>query len=88
MMLDVERLDETCIKKLANEELLAIRIKGWLPPPLAIQIGDKILAPGFEGYINAPSIGRIGMAFYEAEKPTAAYRGLLRPRHPQHRGIA
>ncbi|KJZ37065.1 2OG-Fe(II) oxygenase [Pseudomonas fluorescens] len=67
MMLDVERLDETCIKKLANEEVLAIRVKGLLPKPLAIQIGDKILAPGFEGYINAPSIGRIGMAFYEAE---------------------
>lgn len=67
MMLDVERLDETCIKKLANEEVLAIRVKGFLPQPLAVQIGDKILAPGFEGYINAPSIGRIGMAFYEAE---------------------
>ena len=67
MMLDVERLDETCIKKLANEEVLAIRVKGFLPEPLAIQIGDRILAPGFEGYINAPSIGRIGMAFYEAE---------------------
>ena len=25
MMLDVERLDETCIQKLANEEVLAIR---------------------------------------------------------------
>ena len=67
MMLDVERLDETCIKKLANEEVLAIRLRGFLPEPLAIRIGDKILAPGFEGYINAPSIGRIGMAFYEAE---------------------
>jgi hypothetical protein len=67
MMLDVERLDEACIKKLANEEVLAIRVKGWIPRPLAIQIGEKILAPGFEGYINAPSIGRIGMAFYEAE---------------------
>ncbi len=31
MMLDVERLDETCIKKLANEEVLAIRVKGFLP---------------------------------------------------------
>lgn len=67
MMLDAECLDETCIKKLATEEVLAIRIKRWLPPPLAIEIGDKILAPGFESYINAPSIGRIGMAFYEAE---------------------
>ncbi len=54
-------------KKLANEEVLAIRVKGFLPEPLAVQLGDKILAPGFEGYINAPSIGRIGMAFYEAE---------------------
>ncbi len=42
MMLDVERLDETCIQKLANEEVLAIRVKGLLPGPLAIQIGDKM----------------------------------------------
>lgn len=67
MMLDVERLDETCIKKLAQEQVLALRIKNFLPHAQAIQLGDKILAPGFEGYINAPSIGRIGMAFYEAE---------------------
>ena len=67
MMLDVERLDETCIKKLANEEVLALRLKNFLGQPQAIELGDKILAPGFEGYINAPSIGRIGMAFYEAE---------------------
>lgn len=67
MMLDVERLDETCIQKLAQEQVLALRIKNFLPHAQAIQLGDKILAPGFEGYINAPSIGRIGMAFYEAE---------------------
>ncbi|VVO18556.1 2OG-Fe(II) oxygenase [Pseudomonas fluorescens] len=67
MMLDVERLDETCIKKLVHEEVLAIRLKGFLPKPQALRIGDKILAPGFEGYLNAPSIGRIGMAFYEAQ---------------------
>ena len=45
MMLDVERLDETCIKKLANEEVLAIRVKGFLPRSLAIEIGDKISRP-------------------------------------------
>ncbi|AJO77394.1 MULTISPECIES: 2OG-Fe(II) oxygenase [Pseudomonas] len=67
MMLDVERLDETCIKKLAHEQVLALRIKNFLPHSQALQLGDKILTPGFEGYINAPSIGRIGMAFYEAE---------------------
>ena len=67
MMLDVGCLDETCLQKLANEEVLAIRLKHFLPGPLALQIGNKILAPGFEGYINAPSIGRIGMAFYEAQ---------------------
>jgi hypothetical protein len=34
---------------------------------LALKIGEKILGHGFERYLNAPSIGRIGMAFYEAE---------------------
>lgn len=67
MMLDVEHLDQWCIKKLIDGEVLAVRLKNFLSPSLAIEIGNKILAPGFEGYINAPSIGRIGMAFYEAE---------------------
>jgi hypothetical protein len=30
-------------------------------------VANKILAQGYEHYINAPTIGRIGMAFYEAE---------------------
>ena len=44
MMLDVGCLDETCLQKLANEEVLAIRLKHFLPGPLALQIGNKILA--------------------------------------------
>lgn len=67
MLLEVEHLDQRCIQKLVDGEVLAVRLKGFLPDSLAIEIGNKILAPGFEGYINAPSIGRIGMAFYEAE---------------------
>lgn len=58
MMLDVERLDETCIKKLANEEVLAIRVKGFLPEPLAIQIGDRILAQA----LRATSTHRVSAA--------------------------
>ncbi|KGM26329.1 hypothetical protein KS18_21155 [Photorhabdus luminescens] len=32
-----------------------------------MQLGKKILGHGFDKYLNAPSIGWIGMAFYEAE---------------------
>ncbi len=67
MLLDVECIDESAISKLVNTEYLAIRIKRYIPESHALNIGDKILSPGFEQYINAPSIGRIGMAFYEAE---------------------
>jgi len=67
MLLDVKDIEEKAINKLAKKECLAVRIKNYLPQEHAHNIGDKILSSGFEKYTNAPSIGRIGMAFYEAE---------------------
>lgn len=67
MLLDVERIDESAIAKLANKEYMAVRVKRYITEHHALNIGDKILSSGFEHYVNAPSIGRIGMAFYEAE---------------------
>ncbi|MDX7992364.1 2OG-Fe(II) oxygenase [Xenorhabdus littoralis] len=66
-IIEVDRLDVTCIQKLAGQEILAIRVKNFVPNILAVQLGEKILGSGFDKYLNAPSIGRIGMAFYEAE---------------------
>ncbi|WP_340616736.1 2OG-Fe(II) oxygenase [Xenorhabdus entomophaga] len=67
MIIETNCLDATCIEKLANQKALAIRVKNFIPSDLAMQLGEKILGQGFEHYLNAPSVGRIGMAFYEAE---------------------
>ncbi|MBS9430458.1 hypothetical protein CE143_06175 [Photorhabdus luminescens] len=67
MIIETDRLDATYIEKLADQEVLAIRVKQFIPSVLAMKLGKKILGHGFDKYLNAPSIGRIGMAFYEAE---------------------
>ncbi|WP_338882832.1 2OG-Fe(II) oxygenase [Xenorhabdus sp. TH1] len=67
MIIEVDCLDAACLKKLAEKESLVIRVKQFVPNLLAEQLGEKILGHGFDRYLNAPSIGRIGMAFYEAE---------------------
>ncbi|BET96278.1 hypothetical protein [Xenorhabdus taiwanensis] len=63
MIIEVDCLDATCLKKLADKEILVIRVKQFVPNLLAEQLGEKILGHGFDRYLNAPSIGRIGMAF-------------------------
>jgi len=67
MLLEASALSASDIEKLARREVLAIRIRNFVPSDTAAKLGKNILSQGFEKYINAPSIGRIGMAFYEAE---------------------
>ena len=67
MIIKRSALDALCIEKIAHGELLAVVVKEFIEPQQAIHLTGNILAHGYEGYMNAPSIGRIGMAFYEAE---------------------
>jgi hypothetical protein len=64
---ETKALDAACIEKLARRELLAVRIKGFIPEQLAQTLTENILAKGFDRYLNAKTIGRIGHAFYETE---------------------
>jgi hypothetical protein len=76
MLSKINKLGFDEINALARGDILAIQIEGFVPRDMASKIGDNILGHGFDRYLNAPSIGRIGMAFYEAEsKPPlmAAY---------------
>lgn len=66
MIIEIEKLDITCLDLLISQNILAIRIKQFINNDLAKILTNKILTPGYDNYINAPSIGRIGMAFYEA----------------------
>ena len=67
MLFQANGLSASCIEKLAQKEIYAILVKGFIEPGLAAELAEKILDLGYEHYTNAPSIGRIGMAFYEAE---------------------
>jgi 2OG-Fe(II) oxygenase superfamily len=67
MLLEANKLNASCIEKLARNEILAVLVKGFVEPGVAADLTEKILSRGYTHYTNAPSIGRIGMAFYEAE---------------------
>ncbi|TXT39015.1 MAG: hypothetical protein FD135_2500 [Comamonadaceae bacterium] len=67
MLFQANRLSASCVEKLARKEAHAVLIKGFISPALAALLAEKILDQGYAHYSNAPSIGRIGMAFYEAE---------------------
>lgn len=67
MIFESSRLNANCIEKLASKEVFAVLVKEFIEPCLAKELAGKILGGGYTHYTNAPSIGRIGMAFYEAE---------------------
>jgi hypothetical protein len=67
MLIEAESIEYEAIKALANANILAIRVRNFISESLAKVLTDKIISSGYESYINAPSIGRIGMAFYETE---------------------
>jgi len=67
MHLNTPYLSAENICDLANGKLLAISVKKFISVEMAKLLSEKLLKDGYDHYINAPSIGRIGMAFYEAE---------------------
>jgi len=67
MLIEIERLELDALKKLMHEEVLAIYVPQFVTSDLASNLYKQIIGYGFDKYLNAPSIGRIGMAFYEAE---------------------
>lgn len=67
MLLETEHLDYGALEKLAREDVLAVCVRNFIEPEIAAKLANQIMGHGFQKYLNAPSIGRIGMAFYEAE---------------------
>lgn len=67
MFITTDRLDDAVLAKAVCEEVLAVQVKQFIPRETAMEIGQRILGQGFDSYVNAPDIGRIGMTLYEAE---------------------
>ncbi len=60
-------LNEANVKKLVTGKCFVLIIDKFITGKLSTQLTNNLLSYGYQGYTNAPSIGRIGMAFYETE---------------------
>lgn len=67
MLLITEQLDLHGLTLLAQGRILALQVRRFIQPTHAQALAGQILGGGYQHYLNAPSIGRIGMAFYETE---------------------
>ncbi|GKW10407.1 MULTISPECIES: 2OG-Fe(II) oxygenase [Pectobacterium] len=67
MLIELERLECGAIERLVREDVLAICVRNFIAENVAEKLSEQIMGYGFQKYLNAPSIGRIGMAFYEAD---------------------
>lgn len=48
-------------------EIMAIQVKNFYPKDIAKKATQRIYNNGISYYLNAPDIGRVGMAFYETD---------------------
>jgi hypothetical protein len=67
VILNTNKLTGIAIDKLAKNQLIAIRVENFINEKHATLIAQRIIKKGYKKYSNAPSIGKIGMAFYETE---------------------
>lgn len=65
MVVEGDAIESADLSRLAHGEALALRVRHFIPADLAATLAERLLSDGFDHYVNAPSIGRIGMAFYE-----------------------
>lgn len=77
MLLEVDRLDYGVLEKLAREDVLVVFVRNFIDLEISGKLADPIIGHGFQKYLNAPSIGRIGMAFYEAENQAPLMAGYF-----------
>lgn len=68
MLLQSTSMNFENLRELVEENVSALLVKRFIDNGIARKLTEKILGNGYHHYINAPSIGRIGMAFYEAER--------------------
>lgn len=53
------------LRALIAGEVLVLRVPNFASEELCRRVTDQIQAVGYEDYVNAPTLGRIGMSFYE-----------------------
>ena len=53
------------LRPLITGEALALRVPRFASDELCLRVSEKLQKVGYEDYRNAPTVGRIGMSFYE-----------------------
>ena len=67
MKIETNNINPADISRLVASDVHAIHVRNFVQPDVAVKLSENIMGRGYDKYENAPSIGRIGMAFYEAE---------------------
>ncbi|MGC1496023.1 MAG: 2OG-Fe(II) oxygenase [Sulfitobacter sp.] len=65
--IETDCLSADILAALFDEAIIAVRIREFIDADTCRVLAKKVLGKGFHHYENAAEIGRIGMAFYEAE---------------------
>ncbi|MDP1605037.1 MAG: 2OG-Fe(II) oxygenase [Rhodocyclaceae bacterium] len=65
-----KELSKENLEALINREVLVLRIPGFIDSEACRVISNGLRNHGYSDYLNAPSLGRIGMSYFEtARKP-------------------
>jgi len=71
LVLESNSFDINNLDLLINGKILALIVRDYYCSDLCVNIANKILSAGYEYYSNAPSIGKIGLAYFETENHPA-----------------
>ena len=61
----IDKLTEQHIKALISHELQVLRIPNFISQEACRTISQGLKSTGYKDYLNAPSVGRIGMSYFE-----------------------
>jgi hypothetical protein len=65
LVIEEAALSFSNLRALINHEIQILRIPGFISPEDCKNISKGLKSTGYNDYLNAPSVGRIGMSYFE-----------------------
>lgn len=65
LVIEETALSFSNLRALINHETQVLRIPGFISPEACKNISQGLKSTGYNDYLNAPSVGRIGMSYFE-----------------------
>jgi hypothetical protein len=62
------RLTLDALLRLVRHDSLVLRIPGFIDAETCKRVGEGLQREGYNDYLNAPSVGRIGMSYFETAR--------------------